>query len=216
MKASRAEDYVARDREPVRGKLAAFAALVTSQLFRTVSGPGAGWVQVNRTERGIDVVVNEPPEVFRGAFWVSLVSPTAVKVGDGRVNGVRPVVEGRYLDGTTAPDGTKLDAAGVPEIALGTVRPVNGRSWIVLELSDAPESGALVEGDGSLSVRHVAGLTTATEGSLVNGDLSLQRWPIAVLRWSPDGSRPERVTQLVYFDQQWTWTGERGVWGPAA
>jgi len=196
-RATRPEEFMARPRERVRPKLAAFAAFVFSERLREVVG--ARGVRILRGELGKTVVVERETVPFVGAFHVSLATPTAARVGEGTVNGERPIVDGRYLDGTIAPEGTRPDPRGEPEIPLGTVRPVRGRSYICVLV--VAEGGDLLP--ESLTLVHRADLRDLTEGD------ARTYWPVAELMWI-DG-RPERVRQMVWHDLVW----EEGKFGVA-
>lgn len=180
----------------MRPALERFVGLVTSQLLRSTVGPG---IRVHRGEQGVDVVVTEPEAVFRGAFAVSLATPTRARVGDGLVNGLRPTMGGVYLDGSLPPDGASLSPGGPPSLDLAGLEVAGNRSYVVLVLAPGATEPGLVAG---VTVSHRA--ATGTDGE----------WPVAELSWR-DG-RVVRVRQMVYFDLQTAWdeAGQRWIWGP--
>jgi hypothetical protein len=193
---ARPEDFHVRDGEPVRPALIRFAKLVTSQMLRSASGAD---LRIHRGEQGIDVVSEPLPAQFRGAFWVSLTSPTRCRVGEGLIGGLRPVIDGRYLDGTLPPDGEQESPSGPPDIDLSREKRPTSRSYIVAAIAGNPIEQGLVS-DPTL---------------LHRGELLPDRsheWPVAEFSWQQ--GRVVRVRQILYFDQDvsYSTTRKRWVW----
>lgn len=185
-------DFLVKPDEPVRPALDAFAKLVQSQLLRSTVGPG---VRVHRGELGVDVVVTEPTPVFRGAFYASLTSPTRCRFDEGLINNLRPVIDGRFLDGTVAPEGTLESPAGVPELDLSGVKPVANRTYLCAALIPM-EQGTI----GEVTLLHRAELSADRT----------DEWPIAEVQWA-DG-RIVKLRQMGYFNLEAEWNETRARW----
>lgn len=187
-------DFYAEDGDWPPSRIAPFVRFVMREARKTFHG-----VRVNRTLNGVSVIAESVPQVFAGAWSVSVAGRTTVRVGDGTVNGRVPWLYGRSLDGLDS-DG-KTDPQGVPMLIIEGGPGERLRSYVCLRVVIDSKTGAMdVDVPESLTLAHRQTLHPAFAEGGAPDEERVGYWPLAQLQWSADGKRVERVRQWAYFN----------------
>lgn len=191
----RPEDFHAREDEPVRPKLAAFARFVIEQAVTQLSG-----ARILQTRHGRIVTFEPLPVAFSGSFHVSIAGRELVSVAPGLVNGAMPIIEGVYLDGTGL-DG-EPSAIRIPRLDCASGPGERRRSYVGIRLAFVPGSTNFDPEDPyALQMVHRGDLPAGFSEGGAPDEGGTAFWPVAVLRWSEDGMRIEQVRQISFFDK---------------
>lgn len=180
-----ARDFHAREGEPVRKKLNAFAR----HIFGSARLQTGRHVRVHQYQNGKSIVADLRAPGYSGAFAVSL-TDRRVRVGAGVVNASEvPRIAGRPIDGRE--DGKQKEP---PEMKLDEKPGADKRSWICLRAR--AESGA------DTPVRFVYDIAHITDPSMISGtedETGAAHHALAIVLWS-ENDAPQRVAQIIYFN----------------
>lgn len=154
----------------------------------------SGDVRIIQRRDGVEVVVPDRTPSLRGAFWVNLPSTFEITVDTGRLAGRLPWIGSVRIDGQRE----NGKAGAVPRLAISGPPNADRLSYVALRvLADDQGQWDPVETPSDLQVVHVADLLLPVEERRAGGLL-----PLAELAWDAAGRTPQRVRQMVYFDQR--------------
>lgn len=183
------DDFIAHPGGDPRPVIRALARDVRN--YRVVT---SGEVRIIQRRDGVEVVVPDRAPQFRGAFWVNLPSAFEVTVDVGRLAGRLPWIGSVRIDGQRESG----KAGEVPRLAISGAPNADGLSYVALRvLADERGQWSPVETPSALQVVHVADLLLPVEDRRAGGLL-----PLAELTWDAAGRTPQRVRQMVFFDQR--------------
>lgn len=152
-----------------------------------------------RLPMGVALTIDSKRSIFGGSFKASLIGLN-VTVGRGLVNNIMPLI-----------NGTRLDAATPPQLAISGPPNDDMRSFVCLQIKVDLETGAFdPEDEEAVTIVH-----SLTPNTLNGAPLPDEMWhhAIAEIKWA-DAKTPSQIFQITRFDVQHKFypaTGGRGA-----